>query len=110
MASGSAVQFRHSDDPVESKLGVSLLASLAILAAGAAAIYLGKRRSGLLGSREFGAQIKVLNVRRISSKLTIVMIEADEGRRIVFADNSQSLLLLSDSDASLQKKQESALL
>jgi len=94
----SAPQFRSdNDDPARGKVLISALGSVFVVVAGAAVAYFGRRRFGSALRLDTASTIKILAVRRVTAKLTVVVLQSAAGEQFIVADNGTSLLRLSGS-------------
>jgi len=96
-----ALDFRH-DDGVSIAQLLLALGFVAILAAAGWWLVRYLRQAGLVQpvvGRTASSAVRVLQLKRVSPRLSIVTVSIDDRRTVVFADNGQSLLLLSDGPA-----------
>jgi len=105
-ANESPAHFRSDADPAQGKLVASLVGSALILIGGALAVWLGKHRLAIGRSGDASASIKVLSIRRITPRLTVVILETAAGERHILADNGAALLRLSGPDSSHSESTE----
>jgi flagellar biogenesis protein FliO len=89
-----SAQFLHDTGPRVARVVGSLVLCLGVLAAGVGIIYSLQRRLGLGALRRSSTQLRITEIRRISSKLNVVVIQTN-GEQILLADNGQALLILS---------------
>lgn len=103
-ASSAPLEFRHDDGDLWMHAGVAA-AFVLVVAIGAAFVVKQAGRGGIL--QRLGASgstrstnIRVVNLRRLTSRLSIVTVEIDQSKTVIFADNGQSLLMLASKEMS----------
>jgi hypothetical protein len=87
------LEFRH-DDAGASGQGLMAMMFVAVLAAVAWGLVHYFRQTGRSPIGDRTAGVRIIQMKRLTPKLSVVTVSIDSQRTVVFADNGQALLLL----------------
>lgn len=96
----SSVQFKHGDDALRSRVLLAVFGLVMLAAASVVAVRVARTRGWVSpAALRGGSLLRVVELRRVTPRLTVVALEIGPSRTVVFVDNGQALLLLDDSQA-----------
>ncbi len=92
----AALQFRHEESASTTQLilGLGFVATLAALAF---ALKRHLERTGKLPAPAGGRGLRIVQVKRVGPRLSVVQVEINGNHSVVFADNGHALLRLAES-------------